>query len=269
MGGAVLQRTSEKLLSGENKLIMKRALIDEKLLIAHLKKYTDRSYSNVLDIACGVGITTQALKKTLDIKRVYGIDIDPDVIEYAGGMSEENMEFHEGNALCIPYGQDYFDFTFSRMLFEVCPHPEEIVEEAIRVTKSGGRILFWGNIESTPTIFPSPLHYNKYVEAEKRILRATKKYLYNPLELYSIFEKKGLKKIEFFTIVKDTNNFTKEELVDYYFENHDYENSLLIKMGMFTSKELQEYDKSLLEIMKCRQSYYYYLQYYVTAIVEK
>ena len=264
-----LYSSCEQRLSDENNIIMKRALIDEKLLMQHLKKYTDKRYSNALDVACGSGVTSHILKRALDVKEIYGIDIDPDVINYAKHRAEENMFFQIGDALSIPYKQNSFDFTFARMLFEVCPCPEKVVDETIRVTKPGGRVLFWGNMESTPSIYPTPLHYNKYVEAEMRLIRATRKFSYNPLELYSIFEKKGLKKVELNPIVKDTNKCTKEELIDYYYENHDYENSLLVKMGFFTSKELQEYDQSLLEVMKCKQSYYFFLQYYITAIVDK
>lgn len=264
-----LHRSCEQSLSVENNLIMKRALIDEKFLMQHLKKYTEKKYSNVLDVACGSGVTSHILKKALDAKEIYGIDFDADVIDYAKCMAGENMYFQIGDALSIPYKPNSFDFTFARMLFEVCPYPERVVDEAIRVTKQGGRVFFWGNMETTPFIYPTPLHYNKYVEAEKRLIRATRKFSYNPLELYNIFKKKGLKEVELNPIVKDTNKFTKEELVDYYYENHDYENSLLVKMGFFTSKELQEYDQSLLEVMKCKQSYYFYIQYYITAIVDK
>ena len=206
-----------------HKLIETRANIDEKVMLHYLQKFSGEVYSSALDIACGLGVTTRMLKKCFHIERLFGIDIEDELIDYAKKNYDKGIEYMVGDAMNLPFEDCAFDLTFSRMLFEVCPQIEKILDEIIRVTNKGGRIVFWGNLETTPQIYPHPLYYNKYIESERKILRATRKLQYNPLQLYSLLKRKKLKEIEFVPVVKDINNFNREELIKYYFEEFDIE----------------------------------------------
>lgn len=81
----------------------------------------------ILDIACGEGYGSHLLSQYA--KRVVGIDISPEVIEYASiNYVKDNLEFKTGSAGSIPIeGKEVFDVIIS---FETIEHITEDEQKA-------------------------------------------------------------------------------------------------------------------------------------------
>lgn len=67
----------------------------DKQLVRILKSLLDFEPSRILDLACGVGLSTHALRANFPDARITGVDIDSELIEYAQQRtSSANVEFH-------------------------------------------------------------------------------------------------------------------------------------------------------------------------------
>ena len=134
---------------------------DARDLQAHLARYVWAmhpfcTHKDVLDVACGAGYGTQILSWAA--KTAWGIDIEPEAVEYANKMySTENTSFYYGNAYNIPAISKMFDVVVSFETIEHLQEPEKFVSEVYRVLKPGG--LF---IVSAPAHSGSIYHARDY-----------------------------------------------------------------------------------------------------------
>lgn len=95
----------------------------------------------VLDVACGTGNTAIPLARAG--AQVTGIDIAPNLLEQARKRaSAENLrvEFREGDAEELPFGDQEFDLVLSMFGAMFAPRPEAVAGELTRVCKPGGLI---------------------------------------------------------------------------------------------------------------------------------
>ena len=117
----------------------------------------------VLDVGCGPGLdTVQLALKVGSGGEVTGIDYDPEMIEAAEHRAKQEgvaswVRHIEGNALTLPFRDNYFDACRSERLFIHLDHPELVLDEIIRVTRPGGWIVLVdtdadsGSTETTET----------------------------------------------------------------------------------------------------------------------
>lgn len=117
--------------------------------------------NRVLDIGSGNGALTLLLARNLPEVYFTGVDITPALIEDAKQQAQklgvQNVEFQEGNALQLPFDDNYFDTTVCQTLLMHLPEPAKAVMEMSRVLKQGG------------TFFAAEFHilnYDKPVESE-------------------------------------------------------------------------------------------------------
>jgi len=108
----------------------------------------------VLDIGSGNGVLAVKLAQQLDEAEVIGMDYWRKDWEYSKRMCEQNarigrvedrVHFQKGDAAALEFANDTFDGAISNLTFhEVrsATDKKEVVREALRVVKPGGRFAF-------------------------------------------------------------------------------------------------------------------------------
>lgn len=99
--------------------------------------------SKVLEIAPGPGYFSIELAKRGGY-RVTGLDISRTFVEIASRNAAEakvNIDFRQGNASAMPFGDDTFDFALCRAAFKNFSEPVKAIQEMHRVLKPGGKAV--------------------------------------------------------------------------------------------------------------------------------
>lgn len=99
--------------------------------------------STVLDIACGAGFLSNELAR--DGWRVSGIDLSANSIEVAArhAATQPKPDYRQGDAYRLPYPDSSFDVALMMDFLEHVDDPKRAVEEAKRVLKPDGLLIFY------------------------------------------------------------------------------------------------------------------------------
>lgn len=95
--------------------------------------------ADILEIGCGPGALSQALKRWYPVSKIIGLDYDSAFVEFAKSRSAD-IEFIEGDATALPFADGSFDVTISNTVQEHIA-PESFFPEQLRVLKDGGRAI--------------------------------------------------------------------------------------------------------------------------------
>jgi SAM-dependent methyltransferase len=110
----------------------------------HLVRYAGvRAGERVLDVGTGTGVV--AVTAALRGAKVAGLDLTPELLEQAranAGVAGLDVEWREGDAEALPFGDASFDVVLSQFGHMFAPRPEVAAREMLRVLKPGGRLAF-------------------------------------------------------------------------------------------------------------------------------
>ncbi len=124
-----------------------------------------------LDVGCGTGFLSLALAERGHLVR--GVDLASQMLALARQKAARrglSVAFAGADAEALPFPSSSFDLVASRHLLWTLPHPEEAIEEWIRVLRPGGRlVLIEGKLE--PSSPPPPLRENARTSAEYGAIR--------------------------------------------------------------------------------------------------
>lgn len=95
----------------------------------------------VLDIASGDGVMGELLAGQAD--HIDCVDLSPKVVE--AGVKRvtnfDNVQFHQGDMHELPFAGHEYDTVLLLHALTYSPNPERALSEAVRVLKSGGRLI--------------------------------------------------------------------------------------------------------------------------------
>jgi SAM-dependent methyltransferase len=103
-------------------------------------------YSTVLDVGCGVGLTSCYIAQNHKV-RVVGIDLRPSMIERANQYAKQAqlrdfVRFEVADTQDLPMSDDVYDAVICESVLAFVPDQKQAIKEWIRVTKPGGYIGF-------------------------------------------------------------------------------------------------------------------------------
>lgn len=99
----------------------------------------------VLDMGCGTGTLTLRIKQIQTDATVYGLDVDPQILDIARKKAEqagETILLQQGTATCLPYPDESFDRVFASLVLHhlTRQNKQQMLREAFRVLKPGGEL---------------------------------------------------------------------------------------------------------------------------------
>ena len=97
------------------------------------------AHAEWLDVCCGTGALTQTILATAQPASVRGIDLSPDVIEFARmHTADPRASFAVGDARALPELDAVCDAVVSGLAINFVPQPEKVAAELARVVRPGG-----------------------------------------------------------------------------------------------------------------------------------
>ncbi len=123
-----------------------------------------------LNVACGDGYSSGILAKG-GAKKVYGVDINREVIQRAKERYKKKCTFSTQDAHHLQFEDNFFDCTISFETIEHLKHPHTFLKELKRVTKPGSYIIIStpnGRISKKAGFCISRYHLKEYTTDEMK-----------------------------------------------------------------------------------------------------
>jgi ubiquinone/menaquinone biosynthesis C-methylase UbiE len=100
----------------------------------------------ILDLGCGTGSTTLALKRAFPNAEVIGLDLSPYMLLVADDKAQQanlKIQFRQGNAEQTGFPDGSFDLITAVLLFHETPPAiaQSILRECFRLLRTGGEVL--------------------------------------------------------------------------------------------------------------------------------
>lgn len=110
-----------------------------------------RPYHHILDVACGTGVLTRALKKLLIKGSITGLDPNTGMLSIAK-QKAPHINWYEGTAEDLPFNGKTFDVVMSQFGLMLFSSPKEGLLEMKRVLKPNGLMVIsvFDSIEKMP-----------------------------------------------------------------------------------------------------------------------
>ncbi len=106
--------------------------------LATVRAIAPQPGERILDIAAGTGTSSAAIARTG--ADVVALDFSPGMIE-AGRRRHPDLEFVEGDATSLPFGDNEFDAVTVSFGLRNVDEPRTALAEMFRVLKPGGRVV--------------------------------------------------------------------------------------------------------------------------------
>ncbi len=96
------------------------------------------SGERVLDVGCGTGSLTFALRERCRVEQLHGVDFSPAYIEYAAHRNQDpRLMFRVGDACALDFPDQSFDRVLSLLVLHFVPRADQAIAEMRRVARPG------------------------------------------------------------------------------------------------------------------------------------
>lgn len=147
--------------------------------------------NDILDLGCGIGMSTMSLQSVYPQANVTGIDLSPyflSVAQYRGQQSKHQIKWIHGAAEATGLPEDSMDLVSACLVFHELPSTaaKKIIIEAHRLLRPGGYLAIMD-------MNPQSEKFQKMPPYILTLLKSTEPYLdqYFSLDLEQIFEEVG------------------------------------------------------------------------------
>lgn len=121
---------------------------EEMLVPALFQEWADRlatteeikSSHKILDVACGTGVLTRTVNKTLSNGSITGLDPNPGMLTVARQVAPD-IDWRQGTAEEIPFREETFDVVLSQFGLMLFSSPKAGLLEMKRVLKTNGWVI--------------------------------------------------------------------------------------------------------------------------------
>lgn len=106
-----------------------------------------------LDVGCGNGAFSEQIVRRRGPTEMQGIDPSAGQIAYAQKrLGAEGAVFQVGDAMALPFTDDWFDVAIMALVIQFVPDPAKAVAEMLRVTRPGGLVAtyMWDQAGGSP-----------------------------------------------------------------------------------------------------------------------
>jgi ubiquinone/menaquinone biosynthesis C-methylase UbiE len=97
--------------------------------------------SRILELGCGVGITTRFIARAFPRAKITGLDYESQVALARRLNPGKNIDYQAGDATRLRFGRGSFDAVFEIMTFHHIPNWRRAAGEAFRVLRKDGRFV--------------------------------------------------------------------------------------------------------------------------------
>ncbi|MBL1210491.1 class I SAM-dependent methyltransferase [Geminocystis sp. GBBB08] len=156
-----------------------------------LKSEIPSNPQNILDLGCGVGLSTFALQENYSNSHISGLDLSPyflAVANYQSKKKNKTINWIHSTAELTNLMPESFDLISSFLMFHELPQSaaKNIIESASKLVKKGGYFAIMD-------MNPQSENYKKMPRYVLTLLKSTEPYLdeYFTLDLSSVFVKYG------------------------------------------------------------------------------
>ena len=156
-----------------------------------IQEKINTSPNNILDLGCGVGMSTAALQETYPNAQLTGVDLSPyflAVAKYRAEQNNQNINWVHAAAETTGLSNGSFDLVSACLMFHELPTTvaEEIIKEAHRLLHPGGYLAIMDMNPQSETFLKMP----PYVLT---LLKSTEPYLdrYFALDMERAFTDAG------------------------------------------------------------------------------
>lgn len=117
-----------------------------------------------LEIGCGPGFVTDALRETRPALSVVGLDLDATLV----GVARQRMPAVRADAKHLPFADASVDFVYARLVVRHLVDPGGALAEMRRVLRPGGRVVIADTDDGAILVHPEPDGYREVREARHR-----------------------------------------------------------------------------------------------------
>ena len=131
----------------------------DRLLNNYINRLPLDAAETVIDVGCGTGVSTRAVARTPAFTgTAIGVDLSPFLIRRATELSESlevagdiagRIQFRTGDTKSLAFPDGCADIVIQHTLLSHLTAPEDAIDEALRLLRSGGRLaIFDGDYAS-------------------------------------------------------------------------------------------------------------------------
>jgi ubiquinone/menaquinone biosynthesis C-methylase UbiE len=178
-----------------------------------------KSGERILDAACGTGtVARHAIERIGGKGKVVGLDLNSAMLAVARSVSNDKIEWREGDAAKMPFPDAAFDVVLCQQGLQFFPDKPASLREIHRVLVSNGRLglSVWTMIDNSPGFALLSMGLAKYIGAEAEAFMHMPFSLGKEKELRSLVESAGFRNISSRQIVKTLHFASAGDFVGQY-----------------------------------------------------